>query len=96
MNQGKQSRNETFHNIVRRNAEHRWCKILKAIRAAGSHGITCDELAANFECFPNQVSGRITELKAAGLVMHTARRRPTRSGGMASVIVVTEKGVARR
>lgn len=95
IDQGKLSRNETYHNIVRGSAAPRRSRVLNAIRDAGERGTTTDELSVRLRCFPNQVSGRVTELKALGLVTHTAQRRRTRSGATASVIVAVVGGRKR-
>jgi hypothetical protein len=51
----------------------------------GEYGITTDEIADMFCSTPNAISGRLTELKALGLLVRTDRCRPTRSGCSARV-----------
>jgi predicted transcriptional regulator len=83
---GPQSRNDA-HRVVQQSVSERRAAVLGAIIRAGSAGVTLDELADAFDCSPNAISGRITELKRLGLVRHTEHRRKTRSGSSASVIV---------
>lgn len=52
------------------------------------HGsATVDELSAAFNLTPNVISGRISEMKRAGILRESGERRPTRSGRNAAVIV---------
>jgi len=64
-----------------RAAEQR-ARVHQAILAAGSAGLTVDELAAAWDQPPNRISGRFTELKAAGLLELAGHRR-TRAGSAA-------------
>lgn len=50
-------------------------KVLDAVREAGSQGITCRELAAVWFVGMNVISGRFSELKKAGLVKDSGKRR---------------------
>lgn len=86
---GKQSRDEQYQAIVSELPEREliW---LDRIVAVGPLGITLDELSAEYHQSANKFSGRITSLKAKHLVQHTEERRPTRSGGTASVIVACQ------
>lgn len=58
----------------------------RAVVRSGEHGMTWDECAAALG-LPIASSGRFTELVASGLIVRTARRRPTRSGRTAAVHV---------
>lgn len=86
---GKASRNETYTEVVSKHGNQRRA-VRDRIVAAGSYGVTLDELADRFGCEPNKISGRVTELKKAGLIVHTKARRKTRAGSTASVIVAME------
>lgn len=73
--------------------------ILDMIRAAGSVGLTCDEVSAKLDRPPNSISGRFTQLAAAGLIVRAGpadkvERRPTRTGSMAAVWVATQRALA--
>lgn len=58
--------------------------VLKMIREAGDHGMTCDELSEKLGRGENVYSGRFTELKIAGKIEQIGKR-PTRSGCPAAV-----------
>lgn len=60
--------------------------VLTFIQVRGALGATTDEVAAGMGKPPNAVSGRLTELKAAGLIVKCGTRR-TRSGCSAGVFV---------
>ena len=45
--------------------------VLTTIQAAGRNGLTCLECAEKLSTYPNRISGRFTELKAAGLIIDT-------------------------
>lgn len=87
--QGQASRNETYREIAGGTALQRRY-ILARIVMAGSGGITLDELSQQMKVEPNKISGRITELKRQGLVVHTKARRMTRAGSTAAVIVAQQ------
>lgn len=80
--------------------------IYQLVRATGQVGMTTDEVAAAINALPaekranparvihpNDISGRMSELKAAGRLVRNERepRRPTRSGAMAEVWVAKDK-----
>ena len=69
----------------------RQIRVLRAIRKIGPS--TTDELSIHFDVSPNQISGRLTELKALGYVQDTGRRRYTRSGSSAKVLAITGLGI---
>jgi len=68
--------------------------ILRMAARAGQYGVTTDELSVlasestGKEVPPNRISGRLSELKDAGLLVATNRRRPTRTGKSAMVLCV--------
>jgi len=59
-------------------------QVLEAIREAGSHGLSCDELSAKWGVGCNAISGRFSELKMTGLIVKSGLR-PTRAGKNAAV-----------
>lgn len=56
----------------------------------GAYGFIPDELADLWQCTHNHVAPRITELKAAGLLVKTASCRLTRAGSLARVLVARQ------
>lgn len=86
---GRGSRDANYDRIVAELPARR--KVIFArIYVAGAAGLTLDEISARTGDPPNQFSGRVTELVNLGLVTRTSRRRPTRAGAMAAVIVANE------
>jgi hypothetical protein len=65
-------------------------QIMAVADQCGHHGIIPDEVTALWQCSPNHVAPRITELKKRGLLVEADRRRPTRAGGMARVLVAKQ------
>lgn len=63
--------------------------ILCYIRAAGSFGMTLDELSIVLEKEQSRISGRVTELRTVypPSIVDSGKRRKTRSGSMARVYV---------
>ena len=59
-------------------------------RQRGLHGITTDEAAEHFDAPPNSISGRLSELKRDGLLVETDKRRVTRMGKSARVLIASE------
>lgn len=64
--------------------------VLGLIRAAGAGGMTNDEVQIATGWLHQTVTARRCELEHAGLVADSGRRRPTRTGRMAAVIVALE------
>jgi len=62
--------------------------------AHGRGGFTADELAESWNCSPNHVAPRISEMLDKGLLVETGERRKTRSDGWAAVLTVKEKSDA--
>lgn len=63
-------------------------RVLQAIRNAPA-GLTCKELAEQWEVGMNAVSGRFSELKSAGLIRPSGARR---EGGAVMVATINEGG----
>jgi CRP-like cAMP-binding protein len=63
-------------------------RILDYIKTRGDDGATYDEVGLE----KPTVAGRLNDLKRAGLITDTGRRRPTRSGSSASVVMPTSHG----
>lgn len=74
---------EAFDRVAA-NLPERQARVWAEIVLAGARGITCDELAARWDCPQHTLSARFTELSAAGLIASSGRR-PTRSGCTAQV-----------
>jgi hypothetical protein len=66
-------------------------EILQFAIQQGEKGITTDEVADWKQVPPNAISGRISELKALQLLIPTNRRRPTKSGCSARVLVAADR-----
>jgi len=64
-------------------------RVLEALRAAGSRGMTDDELQVSLGMNPSTQRPRRLELTARGLIERTEQRRPTRTGSKACVWVAT-------
>lgn len=65
-------------------------RIYKYALRVGEHGITADEISIKAGLVHNRVAPRISELKRDGLLVKTNKRRPTRLGKMARVLVARE------
>lgn len=84
---GKKARNEQYRRIVE-SAPVKCQQWLARIIAHGPAGCTLDQLSVESDTPANAFSGRITELvNDHKSVVRTSERRPTRAGGLASVIV---------
>lgn len=66
--------------------------VLDAFRGAGVAGLTADEVAGRLRLSVLAVRPRVSELRKAGLVIDTGRRRANRSGRSAMVLRITEGG----
>ncbi len=53
---------------------------------------TLDEICAVFGVAPNQISGRVSDLKRDNLVAETGLERPSRSGCACQVLEITDAG----
>lgn len=56
-----------------------------AIRDAGAHGLTVDELAARLEMDRWSIQPRTSELRRKGLIRDSGQRRPNITGKLAIV-----------
>jgi hypothetical protein len=65
-------------------------RIMAFALTQGIHGLTADELTTAWECSPNHVAPRITELKGARLLVETCRTRLTQAGNPARVLVAKQ------
>ncbi len=63
-------------------------KVFGLIREAKHYGHTTDEVSFYLDRPCNCVSGRMSELKRSGRIVHNGVRRPTRMGRLANVYVV--------
>jgi hypothetical protein len=62
--------------------------VLKAIRNAGSNGMTQDELLATFREYSySSITARPSALKRKGLVVDSGQRRPSASGRNQMVLI---------
>lgn len=68
-------------------------RILRAIRKAGSSGMTRDELARQLHLPDSSVDGRVWELKHGHWVCDAEHTRKTSSGGDARALVLTGKSI---
>ena len=59
-----------------------------AIREAGAHGLTADELAARLDMDRWSIQPRTSELKRKGLIRDSKQRRPNCTGKQAIVWIV--------
>ena len=66
-------------------------KVYEYALSRGLVGVTTDEVAEEFEVSPNAISGRLTELKALGLLVKTDICRKTFSGCSARVFRAVRK-----
>jgi hypothetical protein len=78
VDQGKQSRNETYQAVVDKHHGDRSLWYTRIV-TAGPRGVTLDELSAMYDTPANRISGRITELAELRLVVRTSERRETRA-----------------
>lgn len=65
-------------------------RVVAFVRARGQRGATSDEVEVALGLPHQTVSARITEAKAAGELVMSGDRRPTRSGRNAAVLVAAE------
>lgn len=71
-------------------------RILGFIKARGVTGATSDECQAEFNLAHQTGSARVAELLQAGLIIESGRRRKTRRGRDADVLVVAPPGTPPR
>lgn len=80
------NRNEV-HRARRDQSERQRKEVYDLIKSRSERGLTIDEAAVLMSVFPNQISGRFTELRKAGLIVEKSEKRKTRSGRLAVVWV---------
>lgn len=64
--QGNEQSTQAFETKVKPNLKQRQIEVLQAINNAGNQGLTCKELAKNWQIGMNAISGRFSELKRLG------------------------------
>lgn len=65
-------------------------RILALVDSKSVAGLTCDEIEKVLKMKHQTVSARLVEMLAAGVLIRTAKRRQTRSGRHASVVVTPQ------
>ena len=76
---------------VQPNIEQTYRRILDEARRRGSYGLTANELIVAWGCDPNHIAPRCTELvNERKQLIDSGRRRRTRSGASARVLVLPE------
>lgn len=83
---------EEAHERLRPSKAYLQAAVLDSLRRRGLYGATTEEIASELGLRVNSVSGRMTELRVAGLAVKTDRHRLTLSGCQAAVIVATGFG----
>ena len=62
--------------------------VYAAIEAAGARGMTCDECEVQLSMRHQTASARMRELKDRNLVVDSGKRRATRSGRQAAIMMI--------
>lgn len=62
-------------------------KILEVLRSAGDDGLTCEQVELYAGVSHPTATGRLHDLRKAGLVMATSLKRATKKGNAATVYV---------
>ena len=65
------------------------CMALVAVRQAGEHGLTAEELAKVLQLERQSIQPRTSELRRKGLLRDSGQRRPNRTKKQAIVWVAT-------
>lgn len=89
-NPGRNKESAEAHESIKAHKERVRQEIYAYALRQGHRGITTDEVAIDRDAAPNQVSGRLTELKITGHLVPTDRRRKTRTGRWARVLVAVK------
>jgi len=76
------------HNHVFANKDVVRLELLAFIGEQGTHGALADEVAAEWNCGHNHVLLKLMDLCRDGRLMPSGRRRETRSGRSAAVLVL--------
>ena len=71
-------------------------RILEFIRKRGAEGATSDECQAEFQLAHQTGSARVAELLQGGFIIESGRRRKTRRGRDADVLVIAPPGTPPR
>jgi hypothetical protein len=87
---GGNAESEAAHESIAPDKARLRRMVLAYVRSRGLVGATSEEAEQALGIPHQTVSARITELKAAGDVYDTGRRRPTRSGRNAAVVVADD------
>ncbi len=81
---GNEQSTQTFREAIRHRITEQQDRVLKCMRRY-PEGLTCDELSVILGVTPNQISGRLTELKRDGKIYKSGTRK-TRSGCSAAIL----------
>jgi DNA-binding Lrp family transcriptional regulator len=74
---GRNEQSETAFGRIRPHLARSRERVLAVIRSCGQEGATTAEIAEKLNCAPNDISGRMSELKATGAIFQS-RHQPTR------------------
>src|SRR5215472_16366774 len=83
---GNQESTEAHESIRAEKARLR-ARVVRYVERRGQRGATCDEIEVASGMSHQTISARCTEAKALGEVVDSGRRRPTRTGRNAAVLV---------
>jgi hypothetical protein len=78
------------YRSIKENSQQVRDRIMAFADECGSAGFIRDDLPRLWGCDPNHTSPRVTELVDSGLLLETKRRRKTRAGRSACVLVASE------
>lgn len=67
-------------------------QVLARLRTAGDHGWIGTDLAEDMHRLVYSVKPRLTELRKAGLIQDSGKRRKNKTGGSEMVFTITELG----
>ncbi len=86
---GGNSHSEHANAVNMMHRDQQRAKVLEAIAATGINGLTCKELARTWDVDMNTISGRFSELKAAGRIIpaKTWQGKDVRRGGCGAYMV---------
>ena len=71
---GGNANSKAAFETIYKNLSLKQSQVLATIKARGSMGRTCREIAERHNCGMNAISGRLTELKAMGKIKVVGRR----------------------
>jgi len=75
------------HDSIRAEKARLRARVVRYVERRGQRGATCDEIEVASGMSHQTISARCTEAKALGEVVDSGRRRPTRTGRNAAVLV---------